>query len=86
MFNKLKMVSSKNPKEDWLGEDTNKTVSFYAKNKGKKAKPAKSSYHKIISTVNDNTVHKSMAGNGPPSPFIFPSPRGPDEVSVFLCL
>ena len=26
MFNKLKMVSHENPKEDWLEKDTNKTV------------------------------------------------------------
>ena len=90
MFNKLKMVSNENPKEDWLKEDTDKTVSFSAKDKGKKAKPAKSSYCKIVSTVNNNTVLKSMAGDGPPSPSVLPPLRGPDEhdsneVSVFLC-
>ena len=91
MFNKLKMVSNKNPKEDWLKEDTNKTASSSVKDKGKKAKPAKSSHRKIVSTVNDNTVLKSMAGDGPPSPPVLPPSRGPDEynfdkVSVFLCL
>ena len=64
MFNKLKMVSNENPKKDWLKEDTDKTVSSFTKDKGKKAKPAKSSHCKIVSTVNDNTVLKSMARNG----------------------
>ena len=40
MFNKLNMVSNKNPKEDQLKEDTDKTVFSSAKNKGKKAKKA----------------------------------------------
>ena len=91
MFNKLKMVSNENPKENQLEKDTDKTVSSSAKDKGKKAKPAKSSHRKIVSTVNDNTVLKSMAGDGPPFPSVLPPPRGPneydsDEVSVFLCL
>ena len=91
MFNKLKVVSNENPKKDWLKEDTDKTVSSSAKDKGKKAKPAKSSHYKIISTVNDNTVLKSIAGDGPPFLSVLPHFRGPDEydsdeVSIFLCL
>ena len=90
MFNKPKMVSNENPKEDRLKEDTDKTVSSSAKDKGKKAKPAKSLCCKIVSTINDNTVLKSMARDGPPSPSVLPPPRGSDEynsneVSVFLC-
>ena len=85
------MVSNKNPKKNWLEEDTDKIVSSSTKDKGKKAKPAKSSHRKIVSTVNDNTVLKSMAGDGPPSLPVLPPSRGPDEydfdkVSVFLCL
>ena len=91
MFNKLRVVSNENPKKDWLEEDTDKTVSSSTKDKGKKAKPAKSSRYKIVSTVNDNTVLKSMARNRPPFPSVLPPPGGPDEydsdeVSVFLCL
>ena len=85
LFNKLKMVSNENLKKGWLEEDTDKTVSSSAKNKGKKANPAKSSCCKIVSTVNDNTVLKSIAGDGPPSPSVLPPPSS-DEVSVFLCL
>ena len=91
MFNKLKIVSNENPKEDQLKEDTDKTVSSSTKDKGKKAKPAKFLHYKIVSTVNDNTVLKSMAGDGPLSPSVLPPLRGPDEynsdkVSVFLYL
>ena len=91
MFNKLKVVSNKNFKEDWLEKDTDKIVSSSAKNKGKKAKPAKSSHCKIVSTINNNTILKSIARDGPPSPSVLPPFRGPDEydsdeVSVFLCL
>ena len=91
MFNKLKIVSNENPKEDWLEENTDKTVSSSAKDKGKKAKLAKSSRCKIVSTVNDNTVLKFMARDRPPSLSVLPPPRGADEydsneVSVFLCL
>ena len=91
MFNKLKVVSNENSKEDWLKKDTDKTVSSSAKDKGKKAKPAKSSHCKIVSTVNDNTVLKPIAGDEPPSLSVLPPFRGPgvydsDKVSVFLCL
>ena len=91
MFNKRKMVSNENPKKDWFEEDTNKTVSSSAKDKGKKAEPARFSCRKIVSTANDNTVLKSMSGYRPPFPSVLPPPRGPDEydsddVSVFLCL
>ena len=91
MFNKLKMVSNENPKENQLEKDTDKTVSSSAKDKGKKAKPAKSSHRKIISTVNDNTVLKSMAENRPPSLSVLPPLKGTseydfNEVSAFLCL
>ena len=91
MLNKLKMVSNENPKKDWLEKDTNNTVSSSAKDKRKKAKPAKSLHCKIVSTINDNTVLKSMIRDGPPFLSVFPSSRGPDkydsnEVSVFLCL
>ena len=77
MFNKLKMVSNENPKKDWLEEDTDKTVSSSTKDKRKKAKPAKSSHRKIVSTVNDNTVLKFMARNRPPFTSVLPPPRGP---------
>ena len=70
-------------RKDWLEEDTNKTVSSSAKNKGKKAKPAKFSCYKIISTVNDNTILKSIAGNGPSSPSVLPPRFSP--YSLFLC-
>ena len=66
------MVSNENPKKDWLEEDTDKTVSSSAKDKGKKAKPAKSSHCKIVSTINNNTILKSIARDGPPSPSVLP--------------
>ena len=73
------MVSNENPKKDWFEEDTDKTVSFSAKDKGKKAKPAKFSYHKIVSTVNNNTVLKSMARDRPPSLSVLPPSKRPNK-------